>query len=453
MGNLTEIKEQLDGYYQEYKNKKNTLNETKTKDVAKLIVDISGAKDGRPRDVAVELARFSADVTNVFFELISKNKLLTLDVIDELIKELLKTDTDAKSSQYYVSKYAYAINSIMKYYKSEALQLTFLPELVVFMARFTIKSDKYKNKFYNLINSTNGCIFNIDYSSFDRTSLLNIWTTINTIYPDITKSTYSSQIIEWAKKYGFIKDENNKNFAENDKKIMIEEVIVSSGSELSSKHQSQICNNDFSSDHEKIVSDSELKYDNNSKIKTESASELSAKNLYISLRKDMLKGQDTIITAFTDMIEPIGKAFESIQGEIKKSREFGIENSRLKAQIEEMERQMSEQRTKLQEANSLLMSMRIQSEDLQNQIEVLEEKNHELDQKLNEAYSINSRESSLEAEKIKSELKQSFAFLYEDWLEYEFSDVSEENYESLQAIIKKIFRSLERSGIDFKGSN
>ena len=46
-----------------------------------------------------------------------------------------------------------------------------------------------------------------------------------------------------------------------------------------------------------------------------------------------------------------------------------------------------------------------------------------------------------------------FAFLYEDWLEYEFSDVSEDNYESLQAIIKKIFRSLERNGIDFKGNN
>lgn len=43
--------------------------------------------------------------------------------------------------------------------------------------------------------------------------------------------------------------------------------------------------------------------------------------------------------------------------------------------------------------------------------------------------------------------------MYEDWLEYEFSDVSEVNYESLQVIIKKVFRTLERSGIDFKGDN
>ena len=72
---------------------------------------------------------------------------------------------------------------------------------------------------------------------------------------------------------------------------------------------------------------------------------------------------------------------------------------------------------------------------------------------MNDAYSINSRESSIEAERVRSELKKAFSFLYEDWLEYEFSDVSEVNYESLQVIIKKVFRTLERSGIDFKGDN
>jgi hypothetical protein len=90
---------------------------------------------------------------------------------------------------------------------------------------------------------------------------------------------------------------------------------------------------------------------------------------------------------------------------------------------------------------------------LKKQISSLEIQISDLDGKLNDAYEINSRASSLEAEKIRSELKKAFAFLYEDWLEYEFSDVSEDNYASLQAIIKKIFRSLERSGIDFKRNN
>ncbi|WP_303790236.1 hypothetical protein [Ruminococcus flavefaciens] len=104
-------------------------------------------------------------------------------------------------------------------------------------------------------------------------------------------------------------------------------------------------------------------------------------------------------------------------------------------------------------ANQSLITAKAENDELKAHISTLESQNSELDSKLNDAYAINSRESSLEAEKIRSELKKAFAFLYEDWLEYEFSDVSEENYESLQAIIKKIFRSLERNGIDFKGNN
>ena len=175
--------------------------------------------------------------------------------------------------------------------------------------------------------------------------------------------------------------------------------------------------------------------------------------LYERLKRDMDKEQEAIITAFTNMITPVGKAFESIQGEINKSRELGIENTMLKAKNEELERQIAEMKTKLQENNQSFSSAKAENSNLRQQVRSLETKIAELDSKLNDAYSINSREASLEAEKVRSELKKAFSFLYEDWLEYEFSDVSEENYESLQAIMKKIFRSLERNGIDFKGSN
>ena len=175
--------------------------------------------------------------------------------------------------------------------------------------------------------------------------------------------------------------------------------------------------------------------------------------LYERIKKDIDKEQEAIITAFTDMITPVGKTFESIQGEISKSREIGAENVSLKAKVADLERQLSEQRDRFQTVNQSLMASRTENEELKIKVTALESQNAELDSKLNDAYSINSRESSLEAEKVRSELKKAFAFLYEDWLEYEFSDVSEDNYESLQAIIKKIFRSLERNGIDFKGNN
>ena len=116
----------------------------------------------------------------------------------------------------------------------------------------------------------------------------------------------------------------------------------------------------------------------------------------------------------------------------------------------DLERQLNEMKLKLQNTNQSLIIAETENEELKKQVSVLENQNIYLDSKLNEAYSINSRESSLEAEKIRSDLKKAFAFLYEDWLEYESSDVTQDNYESLQAIIKKIFRSLERNGINFK---
>ena len=167
----------------------------------------------------------------------------------------------------------------------------------------------------------------------------------------------------------------------------------------------------------------------------------------------MSKEQETIITAVIELIIPIVKTINSIRGEISKSREIGIENVTLKAKVENLERQLFEQKAILQDINQSLTSAKSENYTLKKQIIALESRNSELDNKLNNAYAINSRESSLEAEKIRSELKKAFKFLYEDWLDYEFSDVSEENYESLQAIIKKIFRSLERNGISFKENN
>ncbi len=185
----------------------------------------------------------------------------------------------------------------------------------------------------------------------------------------------------------------------------------------------------------------------------ESPTEAAAKKLYISLKRDMTKEQETIINAVTELITPMGKAIDSIQAEVSKSRDIAVENSALKARIEKLQQQLSDQKLRIQEAEQDLRLIKSEKNDLISQLSALENKNAELDSKLSEAYSINSRESSLEAEKIRSELKKAFTFLYNDWLDYEFSDVSEDNYESLQAIIKKTFRSLERSGIDFKGKS
>ncbi|MGN0575142.1 MAG: hypothetical protein ACI4J2_03840 [Ruminococcus sp.] len=447
MGNITEIKEKLDKLYEEYRKNKSQLNKEKTKEAAKLLFELTFNENSVLSEIASQLSRFSADVVKLYFDKITKDKSIPINLLDEIIKEFLITDKDSNKSQYYVQKYSSAITSIMKNYKDKALSSVQLPRLVAFIAQFAVKSEKNRNKFQDLINSTMGGIFMLDYSNIKKNSLINIWNATKAVYPDLSKAKYESLITEWGKKYGFIHNDAATVPTTSEKAVKSEETIVSK----------DIAAKGAKSSEKKAVSKTDEKNKaapvSSAAPEKESSSEITVKKLYACLKRDMIMEQEAIISAFTDMITPIGKAFETIQGEISKSREIGAENVTLKAKITDLERQLSEQRDRVQTVNQSLVAARTENYELKKQISSLESQNSELDSKLNDAYAINSRESSLEAEKIRSELKKAFAFLYEDWLEYEFSDVSEENYESLQAIIKKIFRSLERNGIDFKGNN
>ena len=399
-----------------------------------------------------------------------------------------------------------SVTAIIKNYKDKSSKSTQLPRLVAFIAQFAVKSDKYRSRFQALINNTMAGIFILDYSNINKNALVNIWNATKAIYPDLSKAKYESFITEWAVKYGFITSTAPEKPTSTDNKVKIEESVViketategtpaavqppvktKSVNPASKKEEPKVpVTNDAASEkRKKLTAVSVLVKNDTPAEKPIAVSETKKTNvpaeepvvntdkkvsnnipgenvpvkknpvqiLYERLKRDMDKEQEAIITAFTNMITPVGKAFESIQGEINKSRELGIENTMLKAKNEELERQIAEMKTKLQENNQSFSSAKAENSNLRQQVRSLETKIAELDSKLNDAYSINSREASLEAEKVRSELKKAFSFLYEDWLEYEFSDVSEENYESLQAIMKKIFRSLERNGIDFKGSN
>lgn len=538
MDKRTEIKQKLDVIYKDYKNNKSHLNDKKTEMAARLIVEMTFSKNVNPSDVAAELARFSAEVAKIYFDSLTKSVNIPVEVLDEILKGLYDTDKNPKLSQYYVSKYVFAITSIMKHYKNIALKSTQLPILVAFIARFAVQSNKSRGKFQGLINNTSGGIYLLDYTGIKRDSLTDIWNATKAIFTDLSKAKYESFITEWAVKYGFIASAAPEKTTSTDNKVKIEEIVVvretategtpaavqppvktKSVNPASKKEEPKVpVTNDAASEKrkklttvsvlvkndtpaEKPIAVSETKKANTPAEKPIAVPETKKTNtpaekpiavpetkktnvpaeepvvntdkkvsnnipgenvpvkknpvqiLYERLKRDMDKEQEAIITVFTNMITPVGKAFESIQGEINKSRELGIENTMLKAKNEELERQIAEMKTKLQENNQSFSSAKAENSDLRQQVRSLETKIAELDSKLNDAYSINSREASLEAEKIRSELKKAFSFLYEDWLEYEFSDVSEENYESLQAIIKKIFRSLERNGIDFKGNN
>ena len=193
--------------------------------------------------------------------------------------------------------------------------------------------------------------------------------------------------------------------------------------------------------------------DNNNENETAVLLETLSMKLYNSISQDLSRQKDAVISAIAESGAALSKSLGLLQGEVNNSRDVATENVRLKTRIAELEQQLAEQTVRIHEADNSIKLLESEMNDINTKFAAIQSKNAELDTKLAEAYAINSRESSLEAERIRSELKKAFIYLYEDWLEYEFSDVSEENYESLQAIIKKIFRSLERNGIDFKGSN
>lgn len=436
MDNLSEIKEKLYILYMEYKDNKSQLSADKSKEVVSLLTALTNNNKSEVSDVAEQLSVFSADIVKIYFDTFTKNGSIPISLLDEVLKGFLLTDKDPKKSQYYVQKFVFTVSTIMKNYKEKAVESTQLPRLVAFIAKYAVKSDKFKNKFQQLINDTTGGIYMLDYSGIPKGNLVNIWTATEKIYLDLSKAKFESFISDWGMKYGFIKESYVKE----------SEISVRSNEESSVAESNK--KSEESATNPKTIKTANIGADS-----TNALAELLTKELYSSFKKDISEKHESIITALSELIAPIGKTVESIQCEINKNHETVTDNETLRRKADDLQRQLSEQSLRLQEINQSLITTKAENDELRKQISTLEIKNSELDSKLNDAYAINSRESSLEAEKIRSELKKAFTFLYEDWLEYEFSNVSEENYESLQAIIKKIFRSLERNGIDFKGNN
>lgn len=444
MDNINEIKAKLDGLYKLYKKNKSTLNVTQTNYVVHLLKQLS--PNGDAKYVAERLVVFSSDVCGQYFDELTKGSIIPLSIVESIINSYISVNTDTSNERFHVKKYATIVIKVINNYTDTSYESTTIAKLIALVAYIGLKSDKNMAQFERVVLETKGKVYLVNYSSISEQSLANINKITEALSHSEKLKVYSSLISDWSMKYGFT--ENVPDNIATDNKVKIEESVVAKEAPKEENPvavQTQV--------KAEGVNTTPKKEEPKAPVTDTPAKKGSVQMLYERLKRDMDKEQEAIITAFTDMITPVGKAFESIQGEINKSRELGIENTTLKAKNADLERQIAEMRIRLQESSQSLSSARTENSYLRQQIASFESKIAELDSKLNDAYSINSRESSLEAEKIRSELKKAFSFLYEDWLEYEFSDVSEDNYESLQAIIKKIFRSLERNGIDFKGNN
>ena len=478
MDNITDMEIKIDKLYDEYQRKGSKLNETQTNEVIMLLGKMTVAPNSNAQLIADQLARFSIKICQSYFNSLASSLKPPIDFIDDILRAFLLTKRGVKTDNFFITKCENIVITIIKNYATKAYSSAQLPKIIEKIADRAVISDCSKSQFQNMINKTEGAIYILDYSTVSPESLNNIWNVTSKIFYNISEAKYESLINDWAVKYGFnitgksekpqekenVTNPNNEHSPQEDNKASAstaKSIAPDSSSQKSLPQEEKtqsieavIPNDDKTASAETtkaIPAMNNTTASDKAESKQDNITEIMAKKLYNSIRRDMTNEKNALVSAFADMLTPVSKAFESVQGEISKSRVLGAENVVLKRQTEELKQQLAETRSQLQSANQSLIAEKENNKELKDQITDLENKKSDLDQKLNEAYTINSRESSLEAEKVRSELKKAFAFLYEDWLEYEFSDVSEENYESLQAIIKKTFRALERNGIDFKG--
>ncbi len=416
MDDLNEIIQQLDKLYDKYKRSKSQLNNMETEETANLIVKMTVSPKSSISSVVNELARFSADVCNLYFTRFLQTAKPPVKLIDELISSFIATDTDKSKSQHYIQKYVYISTSVIKNCGKSAFESKQLPKLVNVIARYAVTSEKQRKKFQTLINNSNGLIYLLDFTETNENNLKNIWNVTTNLYPDLSKAKYEDYIKEWAEKYGFIDSESTESHNIEIKEENVSEKIA-----------------------EKVIPAAE-------NTDTENYVLSVTQNLYTDIHKEIIAETENVKSAINDVVSPLWETINNFQKELNKISELVTTNVNLQAKITELEQQLSK-------ANQHIYADLDYRTIIEAEKNILQEKIKELDEKLKEAYSINSRESSLEAERIKNEISKSLAFCYEDWLEYKNSDYSEENYESLQAVIKRIFRAIEKNGIKFKGNN
>ena len=430
MENKVEIKEKLEELYHKYKNNKNKLNKEQTVNAAILLKELAVSEE--TTYAAKQLARFTEGVSREFFSVLTADGSVSDEVVYEmldLIIEVYQKENNQQNKNNMLGKFLAAAESILKNNREIACSSTQLPIMISLAAQAAFSLDTLMNKFRAFVVNSEGGLYLLDYSGVSEYAIGNIWSITNKIYPDILRSKYLALITQWAEK-NHIDIPNADSSAKMEKKEQKAPMLTKS----EKKEDSALS--------QKTISASEKNIDN----KADKCIAFPGNMPEVIARKTI----EDVISAVNTSADSVIKSVAEMLAKANDDREKAAECDRLRSRFSEAEKKITEQDSliaELREKNSASVS---KCEGAIKKAKELEAKNAELEEKLKEAYSINSREESLEAEKIRSELKKAFIYLYEDWLEYEFSDVSEDNFASLQAIIKKMFRTLERNGIDFK---
>ncbi len=395
---INEMKEQLDSIYiNGYKNKNNKISKEDCNKVCDILIEISKNNDYSFSLVTDELARFPQDLSEVFFEMYAKQHSNNVKKVDEAILAFTKTDNDSSRSRNYIFKYISLLIGILKDCNETLYASDMMPQLV-------IKISNANSNFENLVKKTKGNIYKLNYNDY-KEKTKNLWYKTKDVLKKNLPEECVSNITDWAKKYGY----------------------------------------DLPAKNVESVSGNKLKENNGSKAVNQTAKPIPVdKNNSDSVINELHSETNKTIEAVTKNADSLKSAIFSLKKDFDKILELTKTNTLLNEKILQLENE-------IKETKKICTELEEKYEKLEEEKNILSDENLELNKQLKEIIELNKRESSLEAERLKHNISKSLELSYENWCDYVDAECSDDNYESLKAILKSIFRILERNNIDFKG--
>ena len=395
---INEMKEQLDSIYIDgYKNKNNKISKEDCNKVCDILIEISKNNDYSFSLVTDELARFPQDLSEVFFEMYAKQHSNNVKKVDEAILAFTKTDNDSSRSRNYIFKYISLLIGILKDCNETLYASDMMPQLV-------IKISNANSNFENLVKRTKGNIYKLNYNDY-KEKTKNLWYKTKDVLKKNLPEECVSNITDWAKKYGY--------------DLPVKKV--------------------------ESISGNKLKENNGSKAVNQTAKPVPVdKNNSDSVINELHSETNKTIEAVTKNADSLKSAIFSLKKDFDKILELTKTNTLLNEKILQLENE-------IKETKKICTELEEKYEKLEEEKNILSDENLELNKQLKEIVELNKRESSLEAERLKHNISKSLELSYENWCDYVDAEYSDDNYESLKAILKSIFRILERNNIDFKG--
>ena len=283
----------------------------------------------------------------------TRNGSIPFKLIDEVLESVYsECNIIVKDKQHNVGKFAYAVSTVMKNYGDKATSSLQLQKFVIFIAQYAVNSQKNQDRFKELINSTMGSIYLLDYSEVDHKELKSLWDATCKIYNEISNAEYAEIITEWAKKYNFIQRSDYQHSAESDINEKIEN--IDSNSTVPDKPYEESVISDADNSETVTSQNKKINHENDHSFEKKTGSdetnnhterELTDVSDFLAKKttEELSKGKSEILSALTVSAETVIKSVAEMIKKANNDRAKAAECDRIKSSLSETKKKITEQ--------------------------------------------------------------------------------------------------------------